>query len=119
MNTENIIDKLNRLVSECDVTIEKQSKKFSDNFLFNFSWVIEDLYKNHYQRNYILKLLDIITATNTHKASDKEVFDFYIEQFTHKSLNFFNGTNIISNLQNMWEYQCEAEVIDILRTFKP
>ena len=107
---ELIKDQATYQVSQCETKIAELTEKVNGNFLYNFSWKIEALYKAHYLRK---EWLGILEAYIVNTGKEQEIFEHHKSYFSKQALstNKLNtSTNPASNISQIWELECDIEI---------
>jgi len=98
--------------------VKKDEDKLKENFVYWFSWVIEELYMNKYKiEKYesVLARIEIIkgaeSVESTEQALEEEISE--LTQFTSKAYNVRSkSTSEVSNTKSTWDFMVSLELLE-------
>jgi hypothetical protein len=102
--------------------IQKDEAKLTEDFLYYFSWVGEELWKMKYKQQFIQRIYDAAcdseeTIEADLKAQIKPRLEMLLTECSRSYNVRTNSTGALHRETSLWKFQCELELIEWLNRF--
>lgn len=115
----NVIAELKTRVKYLDAKIEKCQVNLETDFLGQFAWAAEELWKTSWTKMHFERIMDETLSMNDLEARQTIAAEIQqLELYCRRSFNVrVNSTGALHREVSTWEFQCKLDAIDTLSIF--
>ena len=123
-NKYTISELLNNYSSFHQLRVDELMTKLNSQYLFEFAWIAEDIYKLKYNISYYNSIVsDIINKdqfmiNETEPTTNRDVLNYHIKKLSDYCKTAYNvrenSTGTLHREVSTWKFQCNLDLIEVL-----
>jgi hypothetical protein len=116
MNQELLVKNIEHSIESNQTEINKSMDKLAKNFVYNFSWVGEDLFMRHFKNDMYKALLADINEYGAKAALETEIAK--LKMYTRSAYQVReNSTGTLHREASTWRFICMLELLNELESY--